>query len=180
MFAIKYLSIVEIFSFLNNFNLPSSATVFPQFCRGLNLFLTGASKWNDPATQLIWSIAAIEALLTRKGETGTLSLLEARLRAMYRNDDCSKVVGNLRDIYKMRSALLHGARDIPIWFGGSDTFPFGRFGADRTHFSARDMGLWPFDEAAIASAIAVKLLQVYIELGRDEVSFDTSLRAKEA
>lgn len=139
-----------------------------QFVKGLS-YISQIFRDDSPMVAFMWSIAAIEAMLSTSSDKANSGVLESRLRAVLGNDCNDEMVGRFRSTYRYRNAILHGNVLLPLSYDNRNMFGF----SDIEHSETL-----PYDTAAFAYALALKIMQRFVELRRYDFRYTTSLIAE--
>lgn len=135
------------------------------FMRGLSYFQRSLEYgWRDEAARLIWSVAAIEALLKKPSETGS-GLLTTRLVAALGSQD-KDIANKFRELHKFRSKYVHRSLDIPIIVAEDHAMP---------NVKSPSFLLGEREMVGLSHDIARCLIRRMILLNRDELKFATRL-----
>lgn len=138
-----------------------------QFMKGLSYLSQTFRNAGDPLVVFMWSLAAIEAMLSTNSDKANSGVLELRLRALLNTENTDHIVGRFRDLYKYRNAIFHGNVALPYAFD------------ERNHFGFSDVKhseTMPYEIASFAYALAMKTLQRFFELGMYDVRYDVVIQ----
>ncbi len=137
-----------------------------QFMRGISYISQTFNYSENPLTTFMWSLAAIEAMLSTSSDKANSGLLELRLKAILDMDNTDNIVGRFRNLYKYRNSIFHGNTILPYSFDSRNIFGFD----DINHSNTA-----PFDIAAFTYALAIKILQRFFEMNKYDVKYDVVL-----
>lgn len=163
--ALRKLSPKTVFDFL--WAKPKEIAGEPksQFMKGLSYVSQTFRSSQNPLVTFMWSLAAIEALLSTTSDKANSGALELRLRALL-DENQDHIVGKFRELYKYRNALFHGNVALPYSFDSRNLFGFN---------SVKHSNTMPFDIATFTYALSLKILQRFVELGRHDVAYNVSV-----
>ncbi|MBZ9675494.1 hypothetical protein [Mesorhizobium sp. ES1-1] len=167
--ALKKLSAKNVYDFL--WGRPKEITGEPksQFMKGVSYVSQIFRNSENPLIGFMWSLAAIEAMLSTSSDKANSGVLELRLRALLDGEKSDHVLGKFRDLYKYRNALFHGNVALPYSFDGRNLFGF---------HGVKHSNTMPYEIASFTHALALKILQRFFELGMYDVEYETSVAKK--
>lgn len=139
---------------------------YPQNLRAIAYFIKGLRQ-QDELSRLIWFVATIEAALVKNSENSSMNLVIERAKAVL-TDKAAFIAHDLKKIYKIRHAFIHGNTDILQHLGGSELFPISKP-------KSGDLQ-WSFHEADLAQRIALRMVQLFLSSGRSSIDFRTVLK----
>lgn len=139
-----------------------------QFMMGLSYVSQAFRHSENPLIVFMWSLAAIEAMLSTTSDKANSGTLELRLKALLADMNMDSVVGKFRDLYKYRNAIFHGNVALPHSFDPRNLFGFS---------GVKHSDTIPYDIASFTYALALKILQRFFELGRYDVKYDTTIKS---
>jgi hypothetical protein len=151
-----------VFKFLSSRKSEFGAIPSSQFMRSLSYLSQSFRFSRNPLTVLIWSLSSIEALLSISGERANSGILLSRIRALIGDELDGDLVGDFRELYRYRNALLHGNVAIPFSFDDKNALGIAGIKHSET---------MPFEKARFTYSLAIRLLQRFIELDAYSMNF---------
>ncbi|CAN7154359.1 hypothetical protein LJR030_000074 [Rhizobium sp. LjRoot30] len=138
-----------------------------QFMKGLSYISQSFRSSQDPLVTFMWSLSAIEAMLSTNSEKANIGVLEFRLRALL-DENQDNIVSKFRELYKYRNAIFHGNVSLPYSFDSRNLFGFS---------GVKHSNTMPFEIATFTYALSLKILQRFVELGRRDVAYQAVITA---
>lgn len=135
-----------------------------QFMMGLSYISQIFRGSDDPLITFMWSLAAIEAMLSTTSDKANSGTLELRLRALLNIENDEHIVGRFRNLYRYRNAIFHGNVALPHSFDSRNLFGFS---------GIKHSDTIPFEIASFTYALALKILQRFFELRMYDIRYDT-------
>ncbi|MBB3428761.1 hypothetical protein FHT85_005788 [Rhizobium sp. BK312] len=163
--ALRRLSPRTVFDFLWAKPKEIAGEPTSQFMKGLSYLSQSFRSSQNPLVVFMWSLAAIEAMLSTSSDKANSGALELRLRALL-DENQDHVVGKFRELYKYRNAVFHGNVSLPYSFDSRNLFGFN---------GVKHSNTMPFEIATFTYALSLKILQRFVELGRHNIAYDVSV-----